>query len=336
MRKIRILALLALLSLLLVSCGEDAGDSYLYETGEHTHVYGNRYDVVSVTCIAQGTDIRYCKICHEAVTSTVSVPEEIAARAHAFTDTVVTPTEAGEGYTARQCTLCPYLIERTNVVPPLYALLTGEATATVAPGGVTALMMSDTDTHLLSYLVGADTAVPADLALRLAVGITLTDELNRPDAALTEQSSVIYLGNSYTLREMVFEWLLHGDAEVVRALAAALGDDEASFTARVAARLQRLGARQTAVDPFSGTATATLGDTATLLARALDEPLLVAACGNAVRAQHGLVRINGVRPAFYFSGGTLRGCAMAVENGTYRFLLLFGEDMPSDLENSLF
>jgi len=335
-RKIRILALLSLLSLLLVSCGEDAGASYLYEAGEHTHVYGNRYDVVSVTCIAEGSDIRYCKICHEAVTSTVRIPEEIAARAHAFADTVVAPTESTEGYTARQCTLCPYLIERTDVIPPLYALLTNEATVTVAPQGVTALMMSDTDTHRLSYLVGADTAVPAELALRLAVGITLTDELNRSDATLTEQSPVTYLGNSYTLREMVYEWLLHGDADVARALAAALGDDEAGFTARVAARLQRLGTRETVADPFSATATATLGDTATLLARALDEPLLVAAFGNAVSAQHGLVRINGVRPALYFNAGTLRACAMAGENGTYRFLLLFGEDMASDLENSLF
>lgn len=336
MRKIRILALFSLLSLLLVSCGEDMGDSYLYETGEHTHVYGNRYDVVAVTCIAEGTDIRYCKICHEAVTSTVHVPEDIAARAHDFADTVVLPTESGEGYTARQCTLCPYLIERTNVVPPLYALLTYGETATVAPDGVSALIMSDTDTHLLSYLVGADNEVPADLALRLAVGITLTDELNRSDATLTDQSPVIYLGNSYTLREMVYEWLLHGDVDVVRVLATTLGDDEAGFTARVAARLQKLGTLHTAVDPFAMTATATLGDTATLLARALDEPLLVEACGNAVRAQYGLVRINGARPAFYFSSTTLRVSAMAENNGSYRFLLLFGPDMPSDLENSLF
>ena len=335
MRKVRILALLAVLALLLVGCDADAGRSYLYNTGEHTHVFGNRYEVVAVTCIAAGTDIRYCKICHEAVVGTVNVPEEISARAHAFEKTVVLPTESTEGYTARQCTLCPYLIERDNVVPPLYALLASEETKTVAPSGATAAMMADTVTHILTYSVGGAAEAPAALARRLAVAITLTAELTKEEATLTEESTALYLGNAYTVRELIFEWILHGDADVARALAAACLDDEAAFAARVAARLQRLGTKDTVVDPF-GASTATLFDTATLLSRALDEPLLLAAFSSAVSAQHGLLRIDGVRPAFYFSDGTLRASAIAGENGAYRFLLLLGEDMPSDLENSLY
>ena len=326
-----------LLLLLFVGCSDGAaGKSYLYETGEHTHVYGNRYDVVAVSCIEAGTDIRYCKICHTAVTSTVNVPEDIAVRAHAFADTVVAPTEADEGYTARQCTLCPYVIERTDVVPALYALLASEATVTAAPAGVTALMMSDTKTHLLTYSVGDGTAVPASLARRLAVAITLTDELGKPDATLTATSTAIYLGNSYTVEELLLEWVLHGDAAVALAFATALGEDSTAFAARVAARLEKLGTSQTVIEPFSTTSTATLGDTAKLLARALDEPLLQAAFDSATRAQHGLVRINGARPAVYLVDGALRVCAMSESAGGYRFLLLLGEDMPSDLENSLF
>ena len=335
MKKVRILALLAVLALLLVGCDADTGRSYLYNTGEHTHVFGNRYEVVAVTCISEGTDIRYCKICHEAVIGTVTVPADVAARAHAFENTVVQPTESTEGYTARQCTLCPYLIERDNVVPPLYALLANEATKTAAPSGAASAVMADTATHVLTYNAGGAAAVQTELARRLAVAITLTAELSREEATVTEESTALYLGNTYTVRELIFEWILHGDADVAKALAAACLDDEAGFTARVAARLQRLGTCDTVVDPF-GASTATLFDTATLLSRALDEPLLLAAFSNAVSAQHGLLRIDGVRPAFYFSDGTLRASAIGGENGAYRFLLLLGENMPSDLENSLY
>ena len=335
MRKMQLLALFCLLALLLVGCSNDAGKAYLYETGEHTHVFGNSYDVVSVTCVAAGTEIRYCKICHEAVTSTVNVPEDIALRAHNFADTVVAPTESTEGYTAKQCTLCPYLIERTDVVPPLYALLTEQATVTTAPTGVGALMMSDTATHVLSYAVGATETVPPELARRLAVALALTDELARADATLTEDSTAAYLGNSYTLRELIFEWILHGDVAVARALAVALCDSDTAFSARVAARLQKLGATQTAVEPFGATSVTTLGDTARLLARALDEPLLQAAFAASVAAQHGLVRVDGKRPAFYFTDTQLRVCALEEQNG-YRFLLLFGAALPSDVENDMF
>ncbi|MBR3863028.1 MAG: hypothetical protein IKM42_05165, partial [Clostridia bacterium] len=206
MRKLRCMTLMLLFSLMLVACGGE-GTTYLYDAGTHTHVYGNRYDVTPVTCVCEGTQIRYCKICHAAVTDTVAVPEDIAARAHAFSDTVVAPTEADEGYTKRSCTLCEYVIERTDVIPARYALLTDAATKTEAPTGVQGILMSDTATHMLSYSVGADGVVSPEIARRLAVALAITEAIEQQAPALTADTPITLVsgmgaGNSYTVREL--------------------------------------------------------------------------------------------------------------------------------------
>lgn len=340
MRKLRCITLMLLFSLVLVACGGE-GTAYLYDTGTHTHVYGNRYDVTPVTCVCEGTQIRYCKICHQSVTDTVAVPEDIAARAHAFSDTVVAPTEADEGYTKRSCTLCEYVIERTDVIPARYALLTDAATKTEAPTGVQGILMSDTATHLLSYSVGGEGAVAPTIARRLAVALAVTEVLAQQNTAFTADTPVLLVsgvgaGNSYTVRELLYEWVASGDTDVARGFAMALDGSEAAFAVRIEARLEKLGVLSSVTfDPFSADApgAATLYATGVLLARALDEPLLCEAFSNAVP---GLVRIAGKKPALYLSAEGLRISALKIDEGELHFLLLNGENAPSDLENTLF
>ncbi len=340
MRKLRCIALMLLFSLLLVSCS-GAGEAYLYDNGAHTHVYGSRYDVTPATCVSEGSEIRYCKICHASVTDAVSVPSDIAVRKHAFSDTVIAPTECAEGYTVKSCTLCPYVIDRTNVIPALYALLTNEATATVAPLGTDSIVMSDTETHVLTYDVGREAAISAALARRLAVALVIVEEMAREGSTLTPDSEItltsgIGAGNSYTVRDLFNEWAASGDPDIARGFAAALDGSEAAFSARVGARLQRLGVGEAVtVDPFSttNTGTATLGATAVMLARALDEELIVAAFAAAVP---GLIKIAGEKPVLYFTDTALRASVLKTGERSYRFLLLSGNDLPTHLENTLF
>ena len=340
MRKLRCMTLILLFSLVLVACGGE-GTTYLYDAGTHTHVYGNRYDVTPVTCVCEGTQIRYCKICHAAVTDTVAVPEDIAARAHVFSDTVVAPTEADEGYTKRSCTLCEYVIERTDVIPARYALLTDAATKTEAPMGAQGVLMTDTATHLLSYSVGGEMAVSAEIARRLAVALVITEAIEQQVSSFAADTPITLIsgvgaGNSYTVRELLYEWIASGDADVARGFAMALDGSEAAFTARVVARLEKLGVlAYVGVDPFSADTqgTATLYATGVLLARALDEPLVCEAFLNAVP---GLVRIAGQKPALYLVVDGVRISALKNDAGVYCFLLLGGENTPSDLENTLF
>ena len=340
MRKLRCIVTVLLFSLLLVAC-EGGGGTYLYAGDTHTHVYGSRYDVTPVTCISAGEEIRYCKICHAAVTEAVAVPEDIAARKHAFSDTVVPPTEADEGYTKRSCTLCEYVIERTDVIPARYALLSGAATNTVAPEGAAGILMSDTATHTLVYRAGAEQAVSHETARRLAVALAIVEELSREGTTLTADSAIPLVsgmgaGNSYTVRELLLEWVASGNADVARGFAMALDGSEAAFAARVAARLKKLGvAEHVTIDPFiaDGAGKATLYATGVMLARALDEPLLCEAFAAAVP---GLVRIAGEKPALYLSLGDLRISALKTEAGVFHFLLLSGENAPTELENTLF
>jgi hypothetical protein len=275
------------------------------------------------------------------VTDTVAVPEDISARKHAFSDTVVAPTEADEGYTKRCCTLCEYVIERTDVIPARYALLVGTATKTEAPMGAAGVLMSDTATHMLAYSVGAEQAVSPEIARRLAVALAITDELSREGTALTEDSAIALVsgmgaGNSYTVRELLYEWVASGNVDVASGFAMALDGSEAAFAARIVARLKKLGvAVHVTIDPFSpdGAGAATLYATGVMLARALDEPLLCEAFAAAVP---GLVRIAGEKPALYLSLEGLRISALKTDAGVFRFLLLSGENTPSDLENTLF
>ena len=340
MRKLRFLALIMLFSLLLASCAR-GGDTYLYENGTHTHVFGTRYDVIPVTCICEGSEIRYCKICHAAVTDTVQIPNDIAARHHAFSDTVVPPTECEEGYTVRNCTLCSYVIDRTDVVPARYALLTDSGTVTTSPEGAEGIVMSDTATHLLAFDVGREQEISPALARRLAVALVIAEELVREGGTLTLTTPItlvsgIGAGNTYTAGELLDVWAESGDPDVARGFATAMDGGEAAFSARVAARLQRLGVSgNITVDPFGETGTATLGATAVLLARALDEEVLVTAFAASVP---GLIQIAGEKPVLYFTEANVRATVLRAANGTCRFLLVTADPLPpkTALEDELF
>ena len=116
--------------------------------------------------------------------------------------------------------------------------------------------------------------------------------------------------------------------------AAAMDGSEAAFSARVAARLQRLGVSDhITVDPFGETGRATLGATAVLLARALDEEALLSAFAASVPR---LIQIAGEKPMLYFAEATVRATALRAADGTYHFLLLSGNELPTHLEITLF
>ena len=63
MRYLKIMSLLLVCLVLFTACG-GAQTTYLYPTGEHAHVFGVRYEVVSANCVTVGQQVRYCKICH--------------------------------------------------------------------------------------------------------------------------------------------------------------------------------------------------------------------------------------------------------------------------------
>lgn len=340
MRKAKVLLLLLLFSLLFTACA-DTGTTFLYEKGEHNHVFGNRYDITPASCVAEGKEVRYCKICHEAVTETVPVAEDIAARKHAFSDTVTPPTESAKGYTRRECTVCDYVIERADVIPARYELTVGEGTKTTAPEGVDGILMSDSATHRLSYRVGGELTVSPVVARRLAVALAVTDELSREGATLTADTPLALIsgtgaGNRYTVRDLLCEWIATGDENVLGALAFALDGSEGAFGARVTARLEKLGvAEHVTLNVFDteGEGSATLGATAVMLARALDEPLIRLALAEAVPR---LQQIAGQKPVAYLCFGNLRLSAVEDEGGACRFLLLRGESIPEGIENTLF
>lgn len=336
MRKIRYFALFLLLPLVLTACASEV--TYLYDAGTHTHVYGDYYDVTPVSCIGQGTQVRYCKICRETVTNTVAVVEDIAHRAHAFSLTVVPPTECEEGYTKKSCTLCDYMVEKADVVPARYVFFTSTEAVTIPPTGAVGALMSDTKTHILTLDAGRALSVSADLAARLAVALTVTEELSREGATLTVQSTVVLpsgvgAGNTFTVGELLCEWVANGDADIARGFATVVGGSEAAFAEKVAARLTRLGiADEVTLGVFEGSGTATLGATAVMLARALDEPILFSAFSDTVPR---LIRIAGEKPVLYLTASDLRVSALK-QGDTVRFLLLFGTNMPTELENTLY
>lgn len=334
MKGTRLCALLLLCVLLLTGCTASK-TAHAYDTDTHAHVYGNRYDVVAQTCLTAGTVVRYCKICHGSVTESVAVPTDIAARVHTFSDTVVAPTESTEGYTVRRCTLCTYVIERAFVVPAKYVLLQTAETQTVAPVGAQALVFSDTDSHMLYYDAGRDTAVPADVACRLATALTLADELTRESAVITPDTAVAFGSGNHSAKRLLFAYIEHNNTDALRSLAVAISGSEAAFAELVTARLARLGvAAGVRANPFAtADNTATLGAAAVLLARVLDEPLLLEGFGAAV----GLQLVAGQSPLLYLasSDGTLRATALAGESGV-RFALVYGTALPDDYENVLY
>lgn len=342
MKKLSLLALLLATLILLSSC-KTSPAIYAYNTEDHVHVYVAEYDITPLSCTTEGLSVAYCKICRKATVKTTPIAEDIAARAHSFTDTVVPATESTEGYTVRQCRDCTYHIDRADVTPALYALLeiSGMTTDT-APSGVEALLVSDTLSHVLSHKKLADTAVDGDLAVRLAIALTVTEELECKGGTLTPETPISVTvgalsGNTYTVRELLFELIRTGDVNVMLALAEALGEDSSSFPARIAARATRLGvASELSITPFDTNTpdTTTLHATAVLLLRALDTPLLAEAMTAAVPA---LIRVAGRAPMVYFAGadGTLRVTALKIGGSTV-FALLYGSSLPADAESDIY
>lgn len=336
MRKARLLACFLLPLLLLTACA--AGQTvHTYNKEGCSHVYGSRYNVVPVTCQTPGTVARYCKICHAEVSEAVAIPTDIMARAHAFSDEVKEPTESTEGYTTRHCALCGYEIARAFVVPAKYALLETEDTKTVAPAGADGLVFSDTKTHVLVYDVARDATVSADAACRLAVALTLADELTREGTSVTPDTPVPFGSGSLPAKQLLFAVIADYNPDALRALSRALCGNESAFSARVAARLVRLGVdAQVTVDPFSPIGGyATLGGTAVLLARVLDEPLLLE--GFTAAAESDLSLVAGQSPLLYLisADGTLRVSAIAAGESIC-FAAVFGETLPPDYEIALY
>ncbi len=335
MGKVRLCALFLLCVLLLTACTAEK-TAHTYSNDTHTHVYGNRYDVVVATCLTAGTVVRYCKICHEGVTESVAVPADIAVRAHTFSDTVVAPTEATEGYTVRSCMLCEYVIERAFVVPARYALLETAETLRVAPQGAVGAVVADATTHALFYHVAGDSAVSSDLACHLAVALTLTDALTSQGADITLETTVSFEGEDFPVGELLFEYIEKRNTAVLRALALVVSGSESGFAELVAARLARLGVGDAIrANPFSPAENrATLGACAVLLARVLDEPLLTECFGAMVER---LQRVAGQKPLLYLTSadGTFRVTAISVADGV-RFSLVCGGALPADYEDVLY
>lgn len=335
MRFLKIICFLLTLLVLFTACNT-AQAIYLYPVGEHAHVFGNRYRVVSASCVTVGQELRYCKICHFVVTDSVEIPVDETKRLHDFTVTVVPPTEAEEGYTMLECTLCDYVVERTDVKPPLFALKRDDGvTVTAAPSGVGAILMADTDDLLLHYDVGGQTAVDATFSRRLAVMLTVTEELEREEATLTPDTVVTLTGaisGSYTIRNLLKAWLQGGDASVADAFVEIFDRSRDDFAARVDDRLQRLGVlSEVRSGVFDGAPTATLRATAVMLARALATPLLVELLSGEVPP---LAQVAGRTPTAFLDCGTLRAVVVSGETG-YRFLLLAGDEVPFGIENEL-
>ena len=342
MRKTGLLALLLAALFLLSSC-VGAPNVYHYTEGEHTHVYVASYDITPLSCTEEGLVIAYCKICRKTALTTVPIAQDIADRVHSFKDTVVPATESTEGYTVRDCQSCAYHIDRANVTPALYALLFQDGvTSSTAPDGVDALLVSDTLSHVLSYQKDGDVTVNGTFAARLAIALTITEELEREDSTLTVDSAISVTvgglaGNTYTLQELLFALIHIGGDDVTLALAEALGESSSSFHARVMARATRLGvASELTLAEFDTASadTATLHATAVLLARALDTPLIAAALTAAVPA---LTRVAGKSPLVYFvsEDSMLRVTALKIGD-TVVFALLYGNDLPRNVENGIY
>lgn len=334
MKKLSLAAFLSALLLLFASCAQS--QVYLYNETSHTHIYGHWYDVEPVTCIREGSHVRYCKICRAEEVATVEIDPDVAFRVHDFAVTVHAPTECEEGYTEKHCQRCDYVVMRTDVLPPLYALLVTEQTAIVAPTGVTAAVMADTLTHALSYCTAPRTPVDAEIALRLLACLTVTRELEGEAPTLSPDTSVTVgegslAGRIYTVRQLLSAFLKTGHRGCLDGFATALGLSRAAFSLKMAERAEQLGLADSVLDPFEeiGRQT-TLIDTGTLLLRALSSQTLPDILQEAVPE---LCQVNGQTPALYLTdeSGKLRISGFSTGDGM-AFLLLYGETLPADAE----
>lgn len=333
MKKLSWAALLSALLFLLSSCGR--GATYLYAEASHTHIYGHWYDVESVTCTHEGSQVRYCKICRAEELATVEIDPDIAFRAHDFTLTVHAPTECEEGYTEKQCQRCGYVVARADVLPPLYALLVTENTKITAPEGVTAAVMSDTLTHTLSYCTAQRTPVDAEVAFRLLICLTVTQAMEESSGLSAETPVTIQegtlAGRTYTLGQLLSAFLKTGNRGCLYGFSAALGTDGTGFSKKVAERGEKLGLADSKLQPFEEAENkTTLLDTGTLLLRALSSPLLPEILKEGVPE---LCQVAGKKPALYLSdaAGKFRVSGFNTGDGVV-FLLLFGESLPEDAE----
>ena len=349
MRKCRMLAVLLLAVLLLCAC-DATGDPVPYTDEDHKHIYGHWYDVVPVSCVQAGTQVRYCKLCHAEQTGSVQIPEDREKQLHDFSDTVIPPTEKDWGYTTRVCKSCSYAVSSAFPIAPLYALLTEDTTCTTPPDGVEELLLSHTKTHTVSHLTGRDTEINAELLRRLAVAIPLVERMTAEGESITLDTALavtqtmlegtssategIYVGATVTARQLLGLFLDSGGADALSCLVALTGETKSDFSDTVTARSALLGVTLSYEDladaaTFEGV---TLYDTAVLIAKALDmEPLRALLSENT----NPHLTLSGVRPVLYFTAARLRVSAIPQGDG-YAFLLLCGERLDGALENTLY
>lgn len=346
MRIVKITALVSALLFLLCACNVGQ-ETISYADEGHTHVYGFWYDSAVPSCQQLGVRVRYCKICHAEQGLTIEIPEDKAKQAHTFEDIKVEPTEKDNGSFKRVCTLCGYQEQGTaHTIPALYVLLENEHTDRTQREGVNALLCSDTETHIISALVEKDAAIDATLARRLAVALPVVERLDTDlsaDSEITVSAEVlggampttsgVYLGRTLSVRQLLGLWLMEGGDDTLLLLCALMGQSEAELLATVNARMDRLGATFSASSlRQSGTfAGVSVYDTAVLLAKSLDQPLI---CELLALNTNPYVTVNGTRPALYFKAGNARISAVARENG-YEFLILQGEAIPGGIEDAL-
>ena len=313
------------LLLSLVSCGGPRAD-YNYAENACEHVWGLWYDVVPVTCVSEGQRVRYCKFCHREEVETIPIADNIAERVHDFEDTVVPPTESSGGYTTRRCTRCGYVVERADEKPPLYALLTVTGvTDTALPADLTGLVVADSATHVLTRGAGMTTAVNAETARRLALVLTVTEEMEKEGATLTPDTPVTVTtgalaGRTYRVEQLLAAVVKTGQVAAAEALASVFDESVSAFCARVGVRVAKLGLSATTQVSTAPGGTTTLYDTGVLLLRALDTPVIAAALATSVPD---LSQVAGQDPAFYIEGENLLFCGITTGNGV-RFALLVG------------
>lgn len=324
MKKTGFFALL-LAGLLLLSSCSGKGKTYLYQNGEHVHVYGEWYDVTAVNCLDEGEHICYCKICGGSYTEKVPVATDIAARRHDFEDTVTLPTESMEGYTRRVCRLCGYVIERADVIPARFYLPLPEEDLILAENLSAQLFFNtvrgDNGGITVRAAQNAGAVVSARPALYLAAALIAVEAAGAGEISLEEQLSVAgrHLagrtpgdweeGVSVSVRELI-KCCLSGRAGVdvaVAVLAERLCGGNAAFAERLNARMAVLGVRNTVFSGIDGeVGESTLADTAVLLWRGLENAEFAALADKgisfgakpcAVSLTAGDFRIVAVRPA---------------------------------------
>ncbi len=345
MRMVKLTALILALLFLLPACGVKR-EGISYADDGHTHVYGYWYDATLPSCRQRGVRVRYCKICHAEQGMTIEIPDDVTKQVHTYKDTRVEPTEKDEGSFLRKCELCGYEVE-SYTIPALYALLTNESTVTTAPSGVNALLLSDTETHTVSALVGKDTPVDATLVRRLAVALPVVERVGatwNQESTITVSAEMlggvipttpgIYVGATLSVKQLLGLWLMEGGDDTLLLLAALMGESELTLLGTVNARMDKLGVTFTANSlRQSGTFTGvTVYNAAVLLAKSLDQPLI---CELLALNTNPYVTVCGERPTLYFKAGDARISAIPREGG-YAFLILQGAALPGGIEDTLY